>query len=483
LLALFSSNRVKIPTPTARLRSGSPIPETIGRYEIARLLGQGAMGRVFLARDPVLNRDVALKVLRDDLGIPPEVVDALLTRMRHEAQAAARVSHPNIVTLHDMGEDDTVGLYLVFECVNGPNLKERLKSGRLPAMQAARLARELGSALACAHLAGVLHRDVKPENVMLAPTGAKIADFGIAKIPDSTLTRAGTLVGTPAYCAPEALASGEFSPESDQFSLAATLYEAVSGERAFPGEDAVGVAAKIATAEPRPIARKCNLPDEVDEVLLRGLDKHPARRFASAAEFGEALATVLDRTSRTALASGPVIELARISRPIDITPRPDAVPSVAIIETARHERQRSTMVLGAITVAIAGVMVGYAANGNTGQVVYLPASSSASASASSSSSAAPKPTPSPLVATPPRHRSPSPPSTTTAGGSATPASSTGSPPEPEGSSDPPPSPPPSATPTTSTGGAGAPPATTRDAGAPPASATGAPAKAPKLSKG
>jgi eukaryotic-like serine/threonine-protein kinase len=480
LLAPFSSNRVRI--PTARLRSGSPIPETIGRYEVARLLGQGAMGRVFLARDPVLNRDVALKVLRDDLGIPPEVVEALLTRMRHEAQAAARVSHPNIVTLHDMGEDDQVGLYLVFECVNGPNLKERLKSGRLPAMQAARLARELGSALACAHLAGVLHRDVKPENVMLAPTGAKIADFGIAKIPDSTLTRAGTLVGTPAYCAPEALASGEFSPESDQFSLAATLYEAVSGERAFPGEDAVGVAAKIATAEPRPIARKCNLPDEVDEVLLRGLDKHPARRFASAAEFGEALATVLDRTSRTALASGPVIELARISRPIDITPRPDAVPPVAIIDTARHERQRSTMVLGAITVAIAGVMVGYAANGNTGPVVYPPATSAPSSSASVS--AAPKATPTPLVATPPtRHRTPSP-STTGSGGPSPATSTNGGPPGADGSNDPPtPSPPASAT--GSTGGTDAAPPTpsVRDAGAPPASATGTPAKAPKPAKG
>jgi serine/threonine-protein kinase len=324
------------------------------------------MGRVYLARDPVLNRDVALKVLRDDLGIPPEVEEALLTRMRHEAQAAARVSHPNIVTLHDMGEDDGVGLYLVFECVNGPNLKERLKSGRLPPMQAARLARELGSALSCAHLAGVLHRDVKPENVMLAPTGAKIADFGIAKIPDSTLTRAGTLVGTPAYCAPEALASGEFSPESDQFSLAATLYEAVSGERAFPGEDAVGVASKIATAEVRPIARKCSLPDEVDDVLLRGLEKHPARRFASAAELGEALASALDRTARTALASGPVIEIARISRPIDtgsvLALPPAAIPIVA---DARRERQQSTIVLGAITIALASAMVGYAAHGGT----------------------------------------------------------------------------------------------------------------------
>ncbi|MCS6902255.1 MAG: serine/threonine protein kinase, partial [Polyangiaceae bacterium] len=255
--------------------SSSSLPPTIGRYEVIRILGQGAMGRVLLARDPVLNRDVAIKILRDDLGIPPEVREGLVVRMKHEAQAAARVSHPNLVTLHDMGQDPMVGLFLVFEYVSGPNLKERIRSGRLPPQQAARLARELGNALAMAHLSGVLHRDVKPENILLAPTGAKISDFGIARIPDSTLTRTGSLLGTPAYCAPEALAAGHFSPESDQFSLAATLYEAISGERAFPGDDAVGVATKIQIEEPRPIARRCNLPDEVDEILLRALSKDP----------------------------------------------------------------------------------------------------------------------------------------------------------------------------------------------------------------
>ena len=397
------------------------------------------MGRVFLARDPVLNRDVAVKVLRDDLGIPPEVEEALLTRMRHEAQAAARVSHPNIVTLYDMGEDDGVGLFLVFECVNGPNLKERLKSGRLPALQGARLARELGSALSCAHVAGVLHRDVKPENVMLAPTGAKVADFGIAKIPDSTLTRAGTLVGTPAYCAPEALASGEFSPESDQFSLAATLYEAISGERAFPGEDAVGVASKIATADVRPIARKCNLPDEVDDVLLRGLEKHPARRFASAAELGEALASALDRTARTALASGPVIELARTSRPVDLSAIA-ALPQP--FDESRRERDRSTMVLGAITVALASAMVGYAAHGGVSPFpVTLVASAAPLAPAASASSRA---VPTSTAVVPVRHRPPTPSASASVSASVSappPAASSAPPPPASSAPAPPPAPP------------------------------------------
>src|SRR5262249_25676120 len=136
------------------------------------------------------------------------------------------------------------------ELIKGPTLRERLREeGPLPPLEVAQLARSLGSALAHAHSAGVLHRDVKPENIMLAPTGPKLTDLGIARMPDSPLTRASTVMGTPAYSAPEALASGAFSPYSDQFSLAATLYEAMTGVPAFPGEDALVVATRVATAK------------------------------------------------------------------------------------------------------------------------------------------------------------------------------------------------------------------------------------------
>src|SRR4051812_16153817 len=138
------------------------------------------MGRVLLAHDPVLGRDVAVKHLRGDLKIPREVRQGLLARMRHEARAAARVAHPNLVVLHDMGEDPAVGLYLVFEYVEGPTLKQRLRGeAPLSPAETANLARELGDALTTAHEAGILHRDVKPENLMLARKGGKIADFGI----------------------------------------------------------------------------------------------------------------------------------------------------------------------------------------------------------------------------------------------------------------------------------------------------------------
>src|SRR4051812_5118506 len=263
------------------------------------------MGRVLLAHDPVLDRSVAIKLLRDDLNIPPEQHDALLHRMRQEARASARVSHPNIVALHDMGEDPTLGLCLVFEYAEGLTLKERLLRGPLGPEAAAKLAREVGDALTTAHTAGVLHRDIKPEKIILTPTGAKVADFGIARGPDSTLPREGGLLGTPAYSAPECIETGRFSPLSDQFSLAATLYEAVSGQRAFPGEDAIAVATRITSDEPPGIAELAGLDPHVDRVLARGLSKVPSARFETASAFGAALAEALWQSPRRQLATLP----------------------------------------------------------------------------------------------------------------------------------------------------------------------------------
>ncbi len=284
-------------------------PKKIGRYDVERLLGQGGMGRVWLARDTVLGRRVAIKVLRDDLALPPTVRDELIVRMGHEARAAAAVSHPSIVTLYDMGEDDLVGLFLVFEYVTARvekdgveteaalSLRDRLKKGPLALPEVAKLARELGSALTFAHEAGVIHRDVKPENILFSRTGFKIADFGIARIPDSTITRANTVLGTPAYTAPEALSKGDFGPASDQFSLGATLYEAATGGRAFAGEDAIATAGRVSNEPPPPMASSIGTEETLrglETVLHRGLAKTPESRYASCAELGEEVARVLD---------------------------------------------------------------------------------------------------------------------------------------------------------------------------------------------
>jgi eukaryotic-like serine/threonine-protein kinase len=274
------------------------VPPRIGRYDVERVLGEGGMGRVLLARDTVLGRRVALKVLRDDLGLTPELRTQLTDRMRQEARAAAALSHPGMVTLHDMGQDEVVGLFLVFELIDGPTLRERIvRGGPLPPGEVAAIARVLGAALTHAHAAGVIHRDVKPENVMLSPTGAKLTDFGIARLPDSTLTLSTTVLGTPAYSAPEALAASTFSAASDEFSLAATLYEALTGERAFAGDDALAVATRVATAKHR--APTVALPllssfPHLDTIFDRALAKDPGKRFATCAVLGEVLAAELE---------------------------------------------------------------------------------------------------------------------------------------------------------------------------------------------
>jgi serine/threonine-protein kinase len=283
----------------------SHLPSQVGRYQVIRELGRGAMGQVLLAHDPVLDRPVAVKHLRDDLSLTGEQFTALTKRMEQEARAAARVAHPNLVALHDMGRDPIVGLFLVFEYIEGETLEERLHQGPLPAAEAAQLSRELGNALSEAHAAQILHRDIKPENVLLARTGAKLADFGIARLPDSSLTHPGGLLGTPAYSAPEALDDGRFSPASDQFSMACTLFEAISARRAFPGDDAIEVAGLVQTMDPEPLGAELRLDPSVDSVLARALSKHPAARFTSCAEFGGALADALSLGARAAMITQP----------------------------------------------------------------------------------------------------------------------------------------------------------------------------------
>jgi serine/threonine protein kinase len=284
-------------------------PARIGRYEVELLLGEGGNGRVLLARDPVLRRQVAVKVLRDDLGLTLEERRDLSERMRQEVCAASTLSHPAMVALHDMGDDERAGLYLVSELIRGPTLRERLHEGALPPAEVAQIARVLGSALTHAHGAGLVHRGVKPENIMLAPTGPKLTDFGISQ-GDAR---------TPAYSAPEVLASGSFGAGADEFSLAATMYEALTGRRAFPGDDRAAVAAKVSAG--KHTAPRSALPAlrgflRLDTVFTRALAKEPKKRFASCEAFGLALATELEGPRVTFLATpaGPRSSATRATR-------------------------------------------------------------------------------------------------------------------------------------------------------------------------
>jgi serine/threonine protein kinase len=259
----------------------SSLPHKIGRYPVLRLLGRGAMGSVYLARDTELDRDVAIKTVRLPEGLAEQ--ESFLVRFRNEAKAVGRLRHRSIVAVYDVGNDPESGPYLVFEYIEGATLKDILRSrGPLSPEQTVALAEQVGDALDAAHRAQIIHRDIKPDNLLVGKDGVvHLADFGVARVPDAALTREGQFLGTPCYGAPETLRGREAGPLSDQFSFAAVLYEAVSGTRAFPGNDAVVVAHAVIHDDPKPLA---GVPSEVDEVISRALSKQPEQRFERIAE-------------------------------------------------------------------------------------------------------------------------------------------------------------------------------------------------------
>jgi len=298
------------------------IPSKIGRYQVERLLGRGAMGSVYLGRDQQLDRAVAIKTVRH-LDLEEKRKQTFLERFKNEARAAARLSHPTIVAVYDVGEDDDVGPYLVFEYVAGSSLKQILRGrGPLEPESAVKLGRQIAAALDTAHRAGVIHRDVKPDNILVSAAGdAKLADFGVARVPDAALTKEGQFLGTPCYAAPETLSHGTYGESTDLFSFAAVLYEAISGVRAFPGDDAISVAHHVVHDEPEPpslvAGRDQRIPKEVDRVVMRGIDKDPKHRYATAMELMDALSAayiktgVLDRDPTGAVVLPPPEERSR----------------------------------------------------------------------------------------------------------------------------------------------------------------------------
>ncbi len=301
------------------------IPKKIGRYTVDRLLGSGAMGFVFLGRDPELDRAVAIKTVRD-LNMDAESLKLFLERFRNEARAAAKLHHPNIVQVYDVGDDEELGPYLVFEYVAGSTLKQILRSrGALDPVGVVRLAEEVGDALTLAHESEIIHRDIKPDNLLMTPDGqTKLADFGVARIPNAALTREGQFLGTPCYAAPETLKQGKYGIRSDLFSFAAVLYEAAAGARAFPGDDAVAVAHKVIHDEPKPVRQVADepalVPPEVEAVIMNGLSKDPAKRASSAAELAAAL--------RDAYLAAGLVDADEVARPASRRiPLPAEAPS------------------------------------------------------------------------------------------------------------------------------------------------------------
>jgi predicted Ser/Thr protein kinase len=285
----------------------------IGRYEIERILGKGAMGVVFLARDPQLGRQVALKTYALPEGISDEVVREFEERLLREAHAAAALSHPNIVTVHDAGiDDDRRFPYIVMEYVPGKSLKEFLDGKhRLAPDLALRFGDALASALDAAHRAGIVHRDIKPANILVRDSDGlvKITDFGVARLRESELTRTGALVGSPAYMSPEQIRGAEVDARSDLFSLAQVLYEALTARRAFGGEDLAAVTYALVHETPAPVRHRIpELPAGLDPFFARAFAKDPADRYQDAASFRAALVEA---------ARADTIEAAPVHAPVE----------------------------------------------------------------------------------------------------------------------------------------------------------------------
>jgi serine/threonine-protein kinase len=359
-----------------------------GRYELHRRIARGGMADVFLARDALLDRPVALKVLFPEFATD----QAFVERFRREAQSAANLSHPNIVSVYDWGEEDGT-YFIVMEYVEGRSLAQILRDeGPLLPDRAADVATDIASALGFAHRNGVIHRDVKPGNVLISPLGqVKVADFGIARAVSTqdNLTQTGTVMGTATYFAPEQARGEPVDPRSDVYSLGVVLYELLVGEPPFTGDNPVSVAYKhVQEQAERPTRRNPRIPLPLEAVVMKALAKNPANRYASADELAADLRRFRDDRPVVAEAMLPDEELTSAVAPatavVDATravPRADGTRAVPVAqEEAWYEDppKRSPtffIVLGVLLVLLVALLVLFAKNlgvGGNGSQVAVP---------------------------------------------------------------------------------------------------------------
>lgn len=278
----------------------------IGKYRVERELGRGAMGIVYQAFDPVVERHVAIKTIRFDDSSGADRLELL----KREAKSVGRFEHPNIVTLYDAGETDGL-FYMVMQLVQGETLRESI--GRHRWYKVPRIVdifRQILEGLGYAHDHSVVHRDIKPANIMITSDGTvKLADFGVSKLIGPGMSDSGLVVGTPSYMSPEQVLGRAVDARSDLFSLGCTLYEVVTGERAFPGDSATAVMYKIVHEAPAPPASlRPGIDPGLQEIVLKALANDPDDRFASCKEMGRALEDCMARhaksMSRVAVSSG-----------------------------------------------------------------------------------------------------------------------------------------------------------------------------------
>ncbi len=287
---------------------------SVGRYEILGELGKGSMGLVYRARDPKINRLLAIKTIRFSDEFEEDVIQDIKERFFAEAEIAGQLSHPSIVTIYDVGEDGDL-TYMAMEFLEGKDLEEYIsKSSLLPLPKALNVVYRVAEALSFAHKANVIHRDIKPANIMLLDTGGvKVTDFGIAKAISSSRTRTGVILGTPNYMSPEQIMGQKIDHRSDIFSLGVLFYQLLAGELPFRGENLSNLLYQITQVRQPSIRElKPGIPKACEQIIDKALAKNPAHRFHSAAEMAKMLRLLLSK-----------IEQLR-KHPAQRKPRPEA---------------------------------------------------------------------------------------------------------------------------------------------------------------
>jgi len=311
------------------------IPQHIGRYEIQAAIGAGSMGAVYKGFDPLIKRTLAIKTIRLDIPRGSEEYDTFLERFYQEARISGTLSHPNIVTLYDIGEESGVP-FLAMEYIDGETVESRIQRGeRFPAAQVVSLVRQLASALDYAHSRSVVHRDVKPANMLLFEgQRIKITDFGIAKLADANLTRVGQILGTPSYMSPEQATGQALDGRTDIFSLGVCAFEMLAGVQPFPGDTVTSIVYKIVNAdpiEPADLEARGLLTPRWRATFARVLAKQREARYQTGAEFAADLESCVARGGNATMVPAPAPPAVRTLPPTarkasDTTPTPKSSP-------------------------------------------------------------------------------------------------------------------------------------------------------------
>jgi serine/threonine-protein kinase len=350
------------------------MPPKLGKYEVRREVGRGGMGIVYEGFDPVIDRRVALKTFIHEFFDGTQA-DNLLSRLRREAQAAGRLSHPNIIAVYDFDEDKTADAdgsehttaFIAMEFVEGRSLEDYFQAHeRFPMTEVMRIMSELLDALEYSHEHGVVHRDIKPANIILLKNGTvKVADFGVARIESSTLTQVGTVLGSPSYMSPEQFMGQTVDGRSDLYSAAVVLYELLTGEVAFTGAYTTIMHRVLNEIPSPPSALNVQVPKAFDGLLAMAMAKRPDERFQSAAAFKAALSSIdpTKSASRAAVADAP--QSGTMIRPAATVP-PTAPPDAGVAAARSSTRPPRSgglsrpalfAVLGVLVLAIAGAGV------------------------------------------------------------------------------------------------------------------------------